>query len=122
MALKKAAQKKKPAPKKAAKPAKKTAKNPAKKSEPKAVPVFKDKHLVLWNGPEIPELLPHGFATMSNLDLRYTATLMKQLSADIELMIEARTLPDRTYEHTISDNAHMKLEDILNTLRGLKVI
>jgi hypothetical protein len=125
MPLKKTAEKKKTAPKKAAKPAKKivkkAAKKPAQKPTPKAAPVFKEKNLVLWNGPEMPEALPRGFATMNNLDLRYAATLMKQLAADIELMIEARTLPDHTYEHTISDNAQMKLDDILTLLRNLNV-
>ena len=131
MATKKAAQKKKPALKKAAaKPAKKVVKKVIKKASKKAVikaapktaPIFKEKNLVLWNGPDMPEPMPIGFASMNNLDLRYTATLMKQLSADIELLIESRTLPDRTYEHTISDNAQMKLDDIINTLSGLKVI
>ena len=131
MATKKAAQKKKPAPKKAAaktakkvvkKVVKKVAKKPVAKAAPKPAPIFKEKNLVLWNGPDMPDLMPRGFATMNNLDLRYTATLMKQLSADIELLIESRTLSDRTYEHTISDNAQMKLDDIINTLRSLKVI
>ncbi len=119
MAVKKAVQKKKSPVKKTVK---KAAKKPAKKAAPKAAPVFKDKNLVLWNGPDMPELMPRGFATMNNLDLRYTATLMKQLAADIELLMEARTLPDRTYEHTISDNAQMKLDDIFVTLRNLKII
>lgn len=125
MPLKKTAEKKKPVPKKAAKPAKKiikkATKKPAQKPASKTAPVFKEKNLVLWNGPEMPEALPRGFATMNNLDLRYAATLMKQLAADIELMIEARTLPDHTYEHTISDNAQMKLDDILTLLRNLNV-
>lgn len=56
---------------------------------------------------QYPDLLP-----LDNVELRYAASLMKHIIADIEVVLEARTAGDRDYENAISDGIRQNISDL----------